>query len=77
MKIVDNLVLSNPSFLHNSSNSSFKKRNFLENHTTYWKNSYTLSNWPYTRLIPCWTIDPPEEPLSRGQKSTVMTYSNT
>ena len=64
--------MSNPSFL-NVFNSSFNATNFLENHN-YWKNSYTLSNWPDTRLTPCWTLDPNEEPISTGQKSTVMTH---
>ena len=73
---LDNFAMSNTSFLINVSNSSINTTNFLENHTL-WKNSYTLSNWPYTRLNPCWTLDLPEEPLSTGQKSTVMTYSST
>ena len=38
-----------------------------------WKHSYYLTNWPDSRLTPCWTLDPLETKVIQPKASQVMT----
>ena len=57
-----------------SLSSSFELTDLLEENTMQasWQISYYLAQYPQVRLIPCYTLDPPEETLSRPEEFSVI-----